>query len=244
MTTENTFVTTIKDSNLQNITADVSEIMIDSILKDGVFKEIPIFGTFINMYRAGMNIQDRLFLKKIISFLGPLNNISSDQRKKMIEQIDESSEYTIKVGEKLLYIIDECSDYESAQRISLLFKYFLEGHISYNEFLMTASVLQNMNTIDFEKFISDKSFYQYEEPADLLYSGLYYFQNEPISVDVDSEADDKNPQDGDDKYNTQTDGGVSTSLSRKGEIILEVFSLHYQKRKEEYQIQISELLKK
>lgn len=233
MSIENGFTTTLKDADLGSLVVDISEVAVDGLLEDGFLKDLPIVGSLVSLYKAGASIQDRLFLKKIISFLACFNDVPSEKRKRMIEQIDSSGKFRIKVGEKLLYILDSCADHEIAERISRLFRYFIEEHITYEEFLMTEPVLRNLSNADFYDFISDKPFYLYNEPNDLLHTGLYDFQNEPVDVNVDDETDKKSLLEGANKYNVETQGGVFTSLSRKGEIILEIFSTGYLKKKEE-----------
>src|SRR5882757_4297819 len=104
------FDTTLKDTNLHGVAIDFSEITIDSLLKDDLLKEIPIVKTLVSFAKLGVNIRDRLFLKKIISFMIELKDKSPSERSIMINKIDDSKEYRVKVGEKLLYIIDSCHD--------------------------------------------------------------------------------------------------------------------------------------
>lgn len=38
---------TLKDSDLHNVTAGLSEVLIDSLIEDGFAKDIPIIGTIV-----------------------------------------------------------------------------------------------------------------------------------------------------------------------------------------------------
>ena len=67
-------------------------------------------GTFVAIKTAG-NIQDRLFLNKILTFLFHLKDTDAYQRQEMINDIDRSGIYQVRVGQKLLYIIDKCDDH-------------------------------------------------------------------------------------------------------------------------------------
>jgi len=55
---------TLSDSNLIGIGANLTEITIDSIMKDCLLKDVPIVNTLISLTKFGANIKDRLFLKK------------------------------------------------------------------------------------------------------------------------------------------------------------------------------------
>lgn len=52
--------------------------------------------------------------------------MDTNQRQKMISDIDSSQKYKIQVGEKLLYIIDKCDDYTKSGIVSLIFKAYIE----------------------------------------------------------------------------------------------------------------------
>lgn len=228
---QESFNLTLTDSNLQNLSQDIVEVAIDSILNDGLLKDLPIVRTLVNLNKIGANIQDKLFTKKILSFLSGLKDISAKDRNKIIKEIDESKKYRIKVGEKLLYILDKCNDYEISELVSKVFKYFIEGKINYDEFQKTSIILSNINIKDFNWFITNnKKYYDLDDVGDMINIGLFELHYEPISVNVENETDYKVLREANGpKYKSDVDGGVSVNLSRSGEIILEIFCPSYKK---------------
>lgn len=230
---QSSFEVTLTNSNLQNLNADVTEFAIDRLLDDELLKEIPIVSTIASILKIGANIHDRLFLKKLLSFLFQLKNVPIDKRKKMIEGIDDSKKYRVKVGEKLLYIIDVCDDYEISGLIGELFKVYVEGGISYDEFIKTSSVLKKINKTDFDWFVKprERHHFDLDEIGDSLSLGLFELHYEPISVHIEDEADRKTLAEGGGKYNTDVYGGVSAHLSQAGKIILEIFCPSYIEQK-------------
>lgn len=230
---QSSFDLTLTDSNLQNLGVDFSEIAIDNVLDDGLLKEIPIVSTVVNLLKFGANVHDKLFIKKILAFLGQLRDVSPDERKKMITDIDDSKKYRIKVGEKLLYIIDTCDDYEIAELVGVLFKVYIEGRITYDEFIKTSAVLKRINKGDFDWFVKERERHHFDldEIGDALSLGLFELHYEQISVHIEDETDKKTLMEGGGKYNTDVDGGVSAHLSRAGQIILEIFCPSYVKPK-------------
>ena len=62
---QDSFNLTLKNSNLQNIVSDFAELSVDSILQEGVLKDIPIVSTLISLTKVGISINDKLFLKKM-----------------------------------------------------------------------------------------------------------------------------------------------------------------------------------
>lgn len=230
---QNSFNTTLTDSNLENLGIDISELAIDSVLQDGLLKDIPIVGTIINLSKFGANVHDRLFLKKLLSFLNKLESVPSDKRKELIKNIESSKKYRMKVGEKLLYIIDTCEDYEISELVGLLFKAFTEERVSYDDFLKGASVLKKLSMSDFKWFIKERKshYFDLDDVGDLISSGLFELHYEQVSVQVEDETDSKTLMEGGKKYKSDVDGGVSVYLSRAGEVILEIFCPSYIKPK-------------
>lgn len=151
------FDETIKDSNLAEINADLYEVLIDSFLKDGIVKDIPIIGTILKLSKFSMSLKEHLFLKKNIYFISELKDISPKDRNKMISELDESKVHRIKVGEKLIYIIDKCEDHVSTEYVAKFFKSFLLNKISYSDFLRCTSIIQNIFIEDFECFVKSEN---------------------------------------------------------------------------------------
>ncbi len=144
---------TIRNSDLQNVSADLAEIVLDSMLEDGILKDLPIVGSIIGLSKKTLTVKDSLFLKKIIFFLTELKDIPSKQRQEMIDSVNKSNKQKIKVGEKLIFILDKCDDYCDAKYIGQFFCGFLENKITYEEFLKGARIIQNIYIRDLEYFL-------------------------------------------------------------------------------------------
>jgi hypothetical protein len=152
-TLSKSFENTLKDSNLQNVSISLAEVLADSLMEDGVAKQIPIIGTIVGLGKTAIGIKESLFLKKIIYFISEINDISAVKRHEMIDKINESGKFRTKVGEKLLYIIDKCDDHEESQIIACLFSAFLSECISYDEFLRASHVVSQIILEDLKWFV-------------------------------------------------------------------------------------------
>jgi hypothetical protein len=71
----NSLKDTLADSDLQNVTSDLAETFTDTLLNDGILKDIPILGTIIGLAKASISLNERLLIKKLIYFLSELKNI-------------------------------------------------------------------------------------------------------------------------------------------------------------------------
>ncbi|EJI2332289.1 TPA: hypothetical protein PMC50_003558, partial [Vibrio cholerae] len=105
----------LKKDDLSNLAIDLGEVGIDAILEGGLLRDIPILSTIVSSINVIGSVRDALFTKKLISFLSELSDVSVEQRRSMIESIDNSNDYKIKVGEKLIYIIEKAEDHYTSK---------------------------------------------------------------------------------------------------------------------------------
>ncbi|GHW99625.1 hypothetical protein VCSRO2_2442 [Vibrio cholerae] len=205
----------LKKDDLSNLAIDLGEVGIDAILEGGVLRDIPILSTIVSSINVIGSVRDALFTKKLISFLSELSDVSVEQRRNMIESIDNSNDYKIKVGEKLIYIIEKAEDHYASKIIAIFFSEFLSGKITYNQFLKISRIIDSMFIDDFLEFASDSS-----EPIDFysdntfINTGLVDVYFEPVVV---TDGDKYNEYD---KY--VTSGGASLYITRIGEIVRSV----------------------
>jgi hypothetical protein len=166
---------TLKDNDFQDTLSNLGEVTLDNLLESGVLKEIPILGTIIGLSRSKMTIQDRLFTKKLLTFLFQLKDTNIEERKKQVDKIEKDSNYQTKVGEKLLFIIDKCEDDEKARYIGKLFQCFIQEKINYDDFLRASRCIELTHLEDLKRFIKEKwDSLEMEEAGDLIGSGLMY----------------------------------------------------------------------
>lgn len=143
----------IKDNNFKDLMTDINEAFLDSFLKDGIVKDVPILGLVLKVINIGNTIQERLYIKKLLTFLKQLENTQVEDREREINKIDESKDYKTKVGEKILYVINEADDCEKAQYIGTLFNYFLQGILQYEDFIRCVNCINKTNIVDLNLFI-------------------------------------------------------------------------------------------
>lgn len=223
---QESFDESLIDTDLINLTGDITEISIDSFIKDGTLKDIPIVGAILGLARFGANVQDKLFLKKIVAFLMGLKSISVKDRKKMINKIDESKKYRIKVGEKLLYIIDNCNDYENAESVACIFRLFLESKINYDEFIRCSNVIEKITNYDFKWFLEngEDGMSIEDVPSSLIGAGLIGLQYERGEVSVSENTNSPLGFFPGPKYKAIIEGsGVDGYITEIGKLILDIF---------------------
>ena len=178
---EKSITETIKTSNLSELTIDYAEVFTDSVLKDGILKDIPIVNSIVGVGKIGFAINDYLFLKKILSFLVNIKDVHQSQREKLLLKIENSEKYQKNVGEAILLIINKIDDLEKPKIIGKIFSFFLNGEIDYETFLRLSQSIEKVFLPDLSKLIQ-MEFYYY--PCTLLHAKNYASQLNRVNVKI------------------------------------------------------------
>ena len=231
---------------IRELGTEISEVIIDNAIimpalnqinfnntsremVSGLLKALPI----IKMLAISNNVRDMIFISKLKSFLQPLNDISKSKIKKEITKIDKSKKYRKKVGENLINLIDRSFDEENAENVAILFRAFLDGKISYDEYVIASTIACKISSRDIKRFCVDFMLIQDAEVSyDLLWTGLIDFAFDPIEgVDVDYERGGtyRDPKTGrkydiDEGYRAEVKGGKMNIIpTETGKIFYRVF---------------------
>jgi hypothetical protein len=208
---------TLGDPGLQDSAAALAEVVLDSALDPGVTKDIPIIGTVVALSRASVAIRDRLFFKKLLHFLQELDAVPPEKRQQMIRKVNESARERVRVGEKLLYLLERCDDHQTSQLLAILFKAFLQEQVSYDEFLRLAHAVDRVMLADLMQFVKDYWDSSSEKSAiALLPSGLVELV--PMYIRVEDQWD---PDRYHEKYNVEG-GDFEVGVSAIGKKMREI----------------------
>lgn len=153
---ESSLVKTIAGSDLSSITRDAAELGLDSILGEGLFKDIPVLSTISGLIKTGYAIKDYLYLKKVYRFLGVLNDVPMQERQDLISRLGDSEKERTKAGENLLLIIDRLDNINKPEILGRMFRDYLLGIINKTNFMLLAKSLELFNL---ELIANLKSYY-------------------------------------------------------------------------------------
>lgn len=165
---------TIECANL-SVVADLGEIVLDSVLDDGILKELPVLGTIVGASKCIRNVGDVLFTKKLITFLYGLCEMESHERRNAIESWKSDSRYRVRVGETRLGMIDCCDDSQKANWLSQLFYVLVLKNGLSSLFMRAEKVLSSLSVTDVYSFLSLPSYdkLSLEDCEPFANSGLY-----------------------------------------------------------------------
>ncbi|HGF3719250.1 TPA: hypothetical protein ACF38V_004522 [Vibrio parahaemolyticus] len=68
----------MKFGDFKDIIVNNSEVVLDSILDDGLLKDIPIINNLVDLYNVKTTISDKIFYKKVVSFYESFSDVNRD----------------------------------------------------------------------------------------------------------------------------------------------------------------------
>ena len=157
--------TELKSSNIVESTAntivnynvdtamDLSEIGIDSLLDDSIFKEIPIVKTIYGVAKTGFAIREKHMLKKTLVFINQLNNngLSNEKYIEYKEKLKNKDEFAFKELEYALIIIDRYVELNKNIILSNLYFNYIDKKIDWNQFQELSIIVDNIFLSDLEE---------------------------------------------------------------------------------------------
>lgn len=122
---------------------DLAEVGLDSVLDDGLFKDIPLISTAFSIYRIGRSVKERYYVKKLAQFVFSMNNGMADESfreyyKKKLEGDNKQRNQEI---EYIMVLIDRYISYDKPEMLAKLYLAYLHEDIMWQEFAMYSEVI-------------------------------------------------------------------------------------------------------
>ena len=138
---------TIKSSELTKVSGELVEVGIDSILKNGLLKDIPVISVLSGIWNTGVAIRDYRFSNKLLLFLHESSKLPLEKRLKLIEDLEDSN-FQKEAGEKLIAIIDNLETASKAILVGKLLNLFGKEVITKDEFWRVSFIIEKLPTTD------------------------------------------------------------------------------------------------
>lgn len=100
-----------------DLTIEYSELLLDSQLKDGILKEIPVLRTALGIFNIGKNLRDFCCMKKIIDFFNSYKSLSEEEKESILFKFSKLDGE--RLCESIFFILDKA---EHSKKASLLGK--------------------------------------------------------------------------------------------------------------------------
>lgn len=136
-------VSAVKSTHARELTTQYGELALDTFLTTGAFKDVPIIGSVIGLYTAGLDIRGQLFIRKVLRFLEETDGMSQSQRDAFYQKL--SAEEAQILGETTLSILDRCDSDIQAKMLGRAFVRLMDGSISRSTFELYAFAIRDLN---------------------------------------------------------------------------------------------------
>lgn len=166
---ESSIIATIT-GDLAPVAQELAEITIDSVLKEGVLKEIPIIGFLLSLWKAQSSVREILYLKKLSCFLRQLSKASIEERQLFVESTLKTDKSKEQFGETILHLIEQASSSEKTELYGRFFLAHIQGEYKYEEVLKICTMIDSAYLPELRKLFL---FSNAESEDELLTSELY-----------------------------------------------------------------------
>lgn len=130
----------------KDVISDYLEIGIDSLMNEGILKEIPIVNTIVGVLKIGKNVHDRNLLKQTLTFINEFNNnkISRDKLEQYKITIESNPKRSEEELGRILLLLNNFIDKEKSIMLAKIFKAYIEKIINWNEFCEYPEIINRL----------------------------------------------------------------------------------------------------
>ncbi|QXC55660.1 hypothetical protein KSS82_05115 [Vibrio mimicus] len=126
---------TITDKQYVIPVSEYLELAFDSLLDNEIIKTVPIVNLMLFGNNLRSSIKNQLLLKKILLFINSQSDLSTEKRDDFLLQLESNPKEKIRIGEKLILVLDQADDMSKPELIGELFKAFVAQEFDFEIFL-------------------------------------------------------------------------------------------------------------
>lgn len=147
-------VESVYSPQLGDIMLELSEVGLDQLLDVGFIRDLPVVGGLAKIFKAGLDVRDRLFLAKVAKFLFGLREVPEKDRISFEKKILNDPKFKQKVGQTLVLLLDRLDDLEKPAIVGKCFSCYLSDKVTFSQFRRLSSAI-NLAFIDDLKALLD-----------------------------------------------------------------------------------------
>lgn len=140
-------------SELLSLSSNLGEVALDSLLKDGLFKDIPVFGSLISVGRLVKSVTDTLLLHRILVFINELELKNQSDIDELKEKYFRDENYQ-EIGAKILFTIEKADDAKKLKWQAKLLRLYLDKGVNRSKYFRLASIINNAFSQDAQQIAS------------------------------------------------------------------------------------------
>ena len=135
------------------IATDILEIGLDSIMDDGLLKEVPILSTAVSAFKIGKSVIERHYVQKLAAFISQMNKgiVDEKQRDYYKSTVKDNPKKRDKELEYILIIIDRYIHADKAKKLAKLYLSYLNNEIDWETFTKSSEILDRLLPGDYQE---------------------------------------------------------------------------------------------
>ncbi len=131
------------NENFQDLLADNTEFVIDTLLDNEVIKEIPILGSSIKIIRGIQSLRDRAYLNKVKLFIEKVGQINDDQKQRIISESRRSEKSRAKFGDAIFTTIEQSDSSVKIEYMAIAFEAFVNKDFEESDLRLICHIIKN-----------------------------------------------------------------------------------------------------
>uniref|UniRef100_UPI0040572413 hypothetical protein n=1 Tax=Candidatus Electronema sp. TaxID=2698783 RepID=UPI0040572413 len=148
------FRETVLKSDLPSVIQNAGEIGFDSLLDNGVLKDVPILSTMLAVGKTFGNVRDYFFAKKMIAFLRSISSLSEKERQKLIHLLDADEKFSKYAGEQIIELLSRIDSERKAVLVATALKLYAREEIDFLQLQRINYAIDRFMLCDAEEFRS------------------------------------------------------------------------------------------
>lgn len=137
----------IASDSLTVVSSGIADIAKDVTLDSNILDGIPIFGTLANLYKAGKDVRNYIFTRKVAYFLDNLSAASAPDRAKFVQKLSDEKKLD-EFGETVILLLEHAEDMEKPRIIGRVLRACIEGNIDYGRAMRLVAIVNKCYTQD------------------------------------------------------------------------------------------------
>lgn len=138
---EGSLLTVIAGAGGQDLLQEAAEFAIDSVLKDGIVKDVPVVGVVAKLYSIATSFQGHMFARKVRRFLVELSSVSHEEREAFARTLEGSPKERTKTATVVLTFLDRLDDLEKAPLLARALRRYLSQEYDFSTFRRLAMAI-------------------------------------------------------------------------------------------------------
>lgn len=124
-----------------DLLADWGEVAIDSFLKEGPVKDIPIVGSLVKIYRGIQTVREQAFLRKLWLFVTNSQHVDPKKKQQFKERLATDRAFAKDTATHLPVVLDRLDEIEKAVLLARIFGAYVAGVIDQAQMRRLSAVL-------------------------------------------------------------------------------------------------------